>query len=101
MNKFELNDKLAGLYFIPKATEIGFINGLRQEILLIDDWNRLMDLAVDNRLRVYFCSSCAICTDGKEIQINEFISNHESPQEATKFAIAMALVKLEEDKNET
>ena len=104
MNKFELNDKLADLYFIPKATEIGFINGLRQELLLIDDWNRLMDLAVDNNLSInqvinYQTGELfSICATSKLGSTHADFIDHESPQAATKYAIAMALAKLAEDK---
>ena len=109
MTKLELNDKVAELYFIPKATELGFINGLRQELLLIDDWSRLMDLAVDNKLSIFNTvnvgnqllpkfatyNGVKIIFNGDYV-ISEVFGDHESPQAATKYAIAMALVKLKE-----
>ena len=103
MTKLELNDKLAELYFLPKSTELGFSDGLCQELLLIDDWNILMKLAVANHINIghivndnndYF-SAYATTNDRKYF---EDYSEHESPQSATRFAIAMALVKLAEDK---
>ena len=103
MTKLELNDKLAELCFIPKATEIGFDNGLRQELLLIDDWSRLMDLAVDNEImiRVNISENIVSARNIRWLIQDSCwteITGHESPQAATRLSIAMALVKLKEDK---
>ena len=94
MTKFQLNNKLSELYKIKNCL-YGDANS--PDILLIDDWNRLMDLAVDNKLNIYFSLDVVTCTNNKDvIESNEFMSDHESPQAATRFAIAMALVKLKE-----
>ena len=103
MNKSELNNKLAELYFIPKATELGFVNGLRQELLLIDDWSRLMDLAVDNHLNICHITNAneeyfSVYATANDRKYFEDYSEHESPEDATRYAIAMDLVKLAEDK---
>ena len=53
MTKFQLNNKVAELYKI-KPSLYGDEN--MPDILLIDDWNRLMDLAVDNKIfEVFEC----------------------------------------------
>ena len=71
------------------------------DILLIDDWNFLMNLSVKNKVSInqikddngeYF-SVYATANDRKYF---EDYAEHESPQAATRFAIAMALVKLKE-----
>ena len=93
MNKIELNDKLAELYNIEKT--------LWDKVLLIDDWSRLMDLAVDNRLHIdiFDVFTAIFWLSSKDNSMHhEENKKHESPQAATRFAIAMALVKLKEDK---
>ena len=99
MNKLELNDKLAELYKIPKIA-LGRINQLTfAEVLLIDDWSRLMDLAVDNKVNIILNEGVVMCTnDRKVVDSIEFMSEHDTQKEATRYAIAMALVKLAEDK---
>ena len=106
MTKLELNNKLAKLYVIAGTRKrICGIDSKECNIyaydLLIDDWNRLMDLAVDNHLNIghiindnnnYF-SVYATANDRKYF---EDYAEHESPQAATRYAIAMALVKLKE-----
>ena len=99
MNKLELNDNLAELYFLPKATELlGFIDGIRQDFLLIDDWSRLMDLAVDNELEIYY-EPCIFVNVGRyPFNCRTFFKDYETKKEALKICIAMALVKLAEGK---
>ena len=104
MTKLELNNKLAELYFLPKATELGFIDGLRQELLLIDDWNRLMYLAVANHINICHITNAneeyfSVYATANNRKYFEDYSEHESPEAATRCAIAMALVKLAEDKS--
>ena len=65
MTKLELNDKLAGLYNFPKSIinvtsfTSKIIDGKQKDtfetdyILIIDCWNVLMDLAVDNGLLLH------------------------------------------------
>ena len=107
MTKLELNNKLSELYGIVGTRKRIFrIDYIEENIyvydLLIDDWIRLMDLAVDNELfiQIYsdFIDVYAFTTDSIKAKQNEKYINHESPQAATRFAIAMALVKLAEDK---
>ena len=101
MTKLELNDKLAELYNIDP-----YINPLNLgKRYLIDDWSRLMDLAVDNGIN-YVCykhhNYCkawiGVMSDDSRFAFVEELSCHESPKAAVRFAIAMALVKLKEDK---
>ena len=98
MTKLELNDKLAELYNIDNFTYMGD----RINTYLIEDWAMLMYLAVDNELfiQIYsdFVDVYAFTTDSIKAKQNEKYINHESPQEATRYAIAMALVKLKDDK---
>ena len=95
MNKLELNDKLAELYGIePKNNYIHVGNGF----LLIDDWSRLMELSVANKLRIENWPNGVWVENNDFDGIEIIYSDHESPQAATRFAIAMALVKLKEDK---
>ena len=104
MNKSELNNKLAKLYGIAGTHKrICGIDSKEGNIyaydLLIDDWNRLMDLAVHERLNIYMNLDIVTCTNDKDVvEISEFMSDHESPQAATKYAIAMALVRVNESK---
>ena len=112
MTKLELNNKLAKLYNLPAkkimmtSVTCTIIDGKQKDTyttgyaLLIDDWAMLMDLALDNKLNIYFSLDVVTCTNNKDvIESNEFMSDNESPQAATRFAIAMALVKLAEDKS--
>ena len=86
MNKFELNDKLARLYNI---TEFYYP---------IDEWDIIISLAVDNKLSIHVNKNDVLCTYEGDVISDEFFDDYESPQAATRFAIAMALVKLKEDK---
>lgn len=102
MTKLELNNKLAELYGLvgthKRISGIDIIEGnIYAYDLLIDDWSRLMDLAVTNRLRIEIYEF-GVWIDYKDTPLEILISDHESPQAATRFAIAMALVKLAEDK---
>ena len=94
MTKIELNNKLAELYNIDNCTYMGD----RINTYLIDDWSRLMDLAVDNKLSIHINKNDVVCVHKSYVIMAEFFDEHESPQAATRFAIAMALVKLAEDK---
>ena len=103
MTKIELNDKLAELYELPKATEIFGDGGFHQEHLLIEDWSRLMDLAVDNGINIAFTpdeeyvKSFSVRAEFNKIyNYSQLVSDYESPQDAVMFSIARALVKLKE-----
>ena len=104
MNKSELNNKLAKLYGIDgmykHIYEVDMKEGIiYRDDLLINDFNRLMDLAVDNGICIYTYEDCVMCAKPYAMMpTKEFYENHESPQATTKYAIAMALVKLAEDK---
>ena len=97
MTKLELNDKVAELY-----GELNFKYAskyLNIKIFLIDDWSRLMGLAVDNGICIHIYEDCVMCAKPYSMMpTKEFYENHESPQATTKYAIAMALVKSAEDK---
>ena len=136
MNKTELNNKLAEIYktlpFIKKLVywkkrdEHTLSDPEYADLLLIDDWDRLMDLAVANKMNIVYNSGIVMCTNDNihlesfikknktpqaiarfevamaiaslAIDGIEFIKDHESPQAAARYAIAMALIKLAEDK---
>ena len=106
MTKLELNDKLAELYGLVGTHKyisgIDIIEGnIYSYYFLIDDWSRLMNLAVDNDIWVQSVKEMFVVYAHKRgtIEFEEVLfKDHESPQAATKFAIAMALVKLAEDK---
>ena len=107
MTKLELNNKLAELYNLDKGYEYVNENLYSDSIttLLIDDWNSLMDLAVGNGICIDFTNDeeyiSAFSVRNNNINSNIFdeqCSDHKSPQAATRFAIAMALVKVAEDK---
>ena len=108
MTKTKLNDKLAELYGLAgthkRISGIDIIEGnIYAYDLLIDDWSSLMDLAVDNGLPIYYSNAVFNLEDsvwtfvGKDI-IKANFKDHESPQAATRFVIAIALVKLKDGK---
>ena len=88
MNKEELNNKLAELYDLePKLGKL----------YLIDDSAWLFDLAVQHKIG--FVAMNNIVLAGRDsIQIVQHYSDHESPQAAARYAIAMALIKMKESK---
>ena len=103
MNKIELNNKLAKLYGIDgmykRIYEVDMKEGIiYRDYLLIDDWNRLMELSVDNGLSIHTNKNDVLCTYEGDVISDEFFDEYESPQAATRFSIAMALVKLKEGK---
>ena len=106
MNKTELNNKLAELYGLQPFTYFNFMQPFPPspplkplQVLLIDDWNVLMDLAVNNRVNIILNEGIVMCTnDRKIVDSIEFMSEHDTPQTATRCAIAMALIKLAEGK---
>ena len=103
MKKLELNDKLAELYGLDSGYTYVNENKYSDSIttLIIDDWSVLMDLAVDKNIN-YICSKnygyCKVGFNFIGWETKADYKDHESPQAATRFAIAMALVKLKEDK---
>ena len=88
MNKQELNNKLAELYGLePKLGKT----------YLIDDSARLFDLAVQHKIG--FVAMNNIVLAGKDdIGSKASYREHESPQAAARYAIALALIKLAEIK---
>ena len=88
MNKQDLNNKLAELYELePKLGKL----------YLIDDSARLFDLAVHHKIG--FVAMNNIVLAGRDsIQIVQHYSDHESPQAAARYAIALALIELAESK---
>ena len=83
---------------MPKATEIFGDGGFHQEHLLIDNWSRLMDFSVDNKLSIHVNDNDVICLHKGVVISDEFFADYESPQDAVMFSIARALVKLKEGK---
>ena len=115
MTKTELNNKLAELYNLPAKKVLivdlssTSITGDQKDIyttsyaLLIDDWSRLMDLAVDNGINIEFThdeeyvKSYSVRPEFNKIyNYSQLVSDYESPQDAVRFSIARALVKLKE-----
>ena len=88
MNKQELNNKLAELYDLkPKLGKL----------YLIDDSARLFDLAVQHKIG--FVAMNNIVLAGKDdIGSKASYREHESPQAAARYALAMALIKIKESK---
>ena len=99
MTKRELNDKLAELYGLEVSMMTDYdIYGNDFEVLLIDDWNRLMPLAILNNIG-FVAMNTIVLAGIDEIEAKENYSDHESPDAAARYAIAMALVKLAESKS--
>ena len=90
--KQELNYKLADLHKIEPASYVG-----SHYTYLIDDWNRLMPLAILNNIG-FVAMNTIVLAGIDEIEAKENYSDHESPEAAARYAIAMALVKLKESK---
>ena len=102
MNKLALNYKIATLYGVDPFLQcmVGFdINegNIYKYIPFIDDWNRLMPLALSNKIGFVAMNTIALAGID-EIEAKENYSDHESPEAAARYAIAMALVKLKESK---
>ena len=91
MTKLELNDKLSEFYGLKPFTMIG------GDIPAIDDWNRLMPLAINHKIG-FVAMNNIVLAGRDDIEAKENYSDHESPDDAARFAIAMALVKLAEGK---
>ena len=106
MNKLDLNYEIATMYGVDPFLQcmVGFdINegNIYKYIPFIDDWNMLMPLALQNKIG--FVAMNNIFLAGRDnIESVESIgiySEHETQEDAARFAIAMALVKLEESKS--
>ena len=108
MNKLELNEKLAKLY--PEISRI--LENAESELsyiyYIVDDSARIFDLMLEYNILLdfdwlnahgqmlkYFTARVKDVFYDVEI---EFVKDHDSESEAARFAIAMALVKLAEDK---
>ena len=104
MTKLELNDKLARLYGEDSGYEIVNENKYSDSIttLLIDDWNGLMPLALKQQLHIeiynWFVSVCHVRDDKPSFNFDAEFKDHESPEDAVRYAIAMTLVKFAESK---
>ena len=101
MNKQELNEKLASLYGVEKTkfycNMISDGSVWENEVLLIDDWDRLMPLAILNKIG-FVAMNDIVLAGRDEIQDKQSYSDHETIEAAAQYAIAMALVKLAEIK---
>ena len=88
MNKQDLNNKLAELYELEPR--LGKLH-------LIDDSARMFELAVQHKIG--FVAMNNIVLAGKDdIGSKASYREHESPQAAARYALAMALIKLAEIK---
>ena len=97
MTKLELNDKLAKLY-----TQCPFSLANLKYVLLIDDWDRLMPLALRHDISVQPSSFLGLIYSHTKANLlfeKAFYKDHESPEAAAQYAIATALVKLAESKS--
>ena len=98
MTKLELNYEIATLYGVDPFLQcmVGFdINegNIYKYIPFIDDWNMLMPLALSNKIG-FVAMNNIVLAGRDDIEAKENYSDHESPDDASKYAIAMALVKL-------
>ena len=85
-SKEKVNERLEELYdLVPR---IG-------KIYIIDDWNMLMPLALKNKIG-FVAMNNNLLAGRDSIQIVQHYSDHESPQAAARYAIAMALIELAE-----
>ena len=112
MTKLELNNKLAELYGEDGSYEIVNENKYSDSIttLLIDDWNRLMPLTLTHGLSIEldsivsndFVKKDYVLVREKLAWVNSddpvYFKDYESIEDAARFAIAKALVKLAESK---
>ena len=106
MNKLDLNYKIATLYEVDPYLQcmVGFdINegNIYKYIPFIDDWNRLMPLALEHDIWIqpYKSLGFLYAHVRKDLIFDAvFYKDHKSPDDASKYAIAMALVKLAESK---
>ena len=91
MNKQDLNNKLAELYDLEP-----FLSQPRLgKLYLIDDSAKLFDLAVQQKIS--FVAMNNIVLAGKDdIGSKASYREHESPQAAARYAIALALIKMKQ-----
>ena len=88
-----INEKLEELYGLEPCLSQPRLG----KTYLIDDWNALMPLALNNKIG--FVAMNNIVLAGRDsIQIVQHYSDHESPQAAARYAIAMALIEMKESK---
>ena len=104
MTKEELSNNLAELYGEYGGYEIVNENKYSDSIttLLIDDWNRLMPLSLEHDVWIQPYNSLGFiyAHARKDVIFDKvFYKDHESPEDAAKYAVAMALVKLAESKS--
>ena len=97
MTKLEINNKLAELYPEIANSILEASIKLPKGYLLIDDSGRIFDLAIKYKigtvpmLHIFLAGNTGV-------EIKENYSDHESPQAAARYAIALALIKLAESK---
>ena len=105
MTKQELNKKLADLYGLHEAEM--YEDNL---VHLIDDSSRMFELMIDNKIAFELSGLFYISGVEQEYvaarkigvwpnRVIAFLKDHETPQAAARFAIALALVKLAESKS--
>ena len=104
--KLELNDKLASLYGLDSYIMTDYdIYGNDFEVLLIDDSARMFDLMIENKLSITFYPFGVLVYETTDEfgnlvdEINADFKDHENPQAAVRFAIALYLVTLAESKS--
>ena len=89
MSKEKINEKLEELYGLEPCVSQPKLG----KLYLIDDSARLFDLAVQHKIG--FVAMNNIVLAGRDsIQVVRNYSDHESPQAAARYALAMALIEL-------
>ena len=100
--KLELNDKLAELYSLDRFTmKSGDDPVFSYQIRLIDDSGRIFDLALENDIWIQPYNSLGFIYAHvrKDVSFDKvFYKDHETPQAAARYALALALVNLAESK---
>ena len=100
MNKQELNKKLADLYGLHEAEM--YEDNL---IHLIDDSARMFGLLVEHKLSIIFYPFGVLIYEKTDEywnlidEVSADFKDHENPQAAVRFAIALYLVTLAESKS--
>ena len=89
MSKEKINEKLEELYGLEPCVSQPKLG----KLYLIDDSARLFDLAVQHKIG-FVAMNNVFLAGCDSIEIIEYYSGHETPSDAAKYAIAMALIEL-------
>ena len=92
MSKEKINEKLEELYGLEPCLSQPRLG----KTYIIDDWNRLMPLALNNKIG-FVAMNNVFLAGCDSIEIIEYYSGHETPCDAARYAIAMALIELKRE----